>query len=57
MEFLSILMDIVMPPAPQGDPGLFAKLFAAISAAVGGIVWSAAKFINKAIKKNKGDKK
>ena len=57
MEFLSVLMDIVMPPAPQGNPGLFAKLFAAISAAVGGIVLFAANLIKKAIKKGKGDKK
>lgn len=57
MDFLSILMDLIPPPVPQGDPGLIAKLFAAISAAVGGIVLFAANLIKKAIKKGKGDKK
>ncbi len=57
MDFLAVLMDIIPPSMPPGEPGLIAKLLAAISAAVGGIVWSAAKLINKAIKKNEGDKK
>lgn len=40
-------MDIAPMPIPPGEPGLFAKLLAAISAAAGAIVWSAAKIIMK----------
>lgn len=54
MEFSAILLDAALPPT---GPGFLSGFFAIISAAVGGIVWSAARFINKAIKKNKGDKK
>ena len=55
MDFLSILMDLIPPTVPQGEPGLLAKLFAAIPAAVGGIVWSAVKLINKAVKNKKDE--
>lgn len=55
MEFLSMLLDIA--PMPPAEPGLIARFFAAISAAVGGLVWSASKLIKKAIKKHRGDKK
>lgn len=57
MELLSILMDIAPPPSLMpGEPGLWAKFIAWISAMVGGIVWSAYKLIRKTINK-KGDKK
>lgn len=55
MEFLSMLMDVA--PIPPTEPGLVAKFFAAIFAAVGGLVWSASKLIKKTIKKHRGDKK
>lgn len=54
MELISILMDIA--PMPPVEPSLWAKFVAAISAFVGGIVWSAYKLIRKVIKK-KEDKK
>lgn len=55
MEFLSMLLDIA--PMPPAEPGLWAKFMAAVYAAVGGIVWSAFKLINKIKNKNRGDKK
>ena len=55
MDFLSILMDIA--PMPPTEPSLWAKFVAGISAAVGGIVWSAYKLIFKVINKNKENKK
>ena len=54
MDFLIVFLDAALPPT---GPGFLSGFFAIISAAVGGIVWSAVKFINKAIKKNKDDKK
>lgn len=55
MEFLAMLLDIA--PMPPVEPSLWARFMAAVSAAVGGIVWSAYKLILKAKNKNKGDKK
>ena len=54
MELLSILMDVA--PMPPVEPSLWAKFVAAISAFVGGIVWSAYKLIRK-VMKNKENKK
>ena len=54
MDFSIVFLDAALPPT---GPGFLSSFFAIISAAVGGIVWSAVKFINKAIKKNKDDKK
>ena len=53
MELLTILMDVA--PIPP-EPGLLGKIAAAISAFVGGIVWSAYKLIRKVIKKKENKK-
>lgn len=57
MEFLSILLDIAMPPMPPGEPTLWAKIVAAVSAVAGSLAFSAYKLIIKVVNRNKGDKK
>ena len=54
MELLSILIDVA--PMPPVEPSLWAKFVAAISAFVGGIVWSAYKLIRKVMKKKENKK-
>ncbi|MBQ2795988.1 MAG: hypothetical protein IJE83_05250 [Oscillospiraceae bacterium] len=55
MELFAVLLDIA--PMPPAEPSLWARFLAAVSAAVGGIVWSAVKLIYKATDKNKKEKK
>ena len=55
MELFAVLLDIA--PMPPAEPSLWARFLAAVSATVGGIVWSAVKLIYKATDKNKKEKK
>lgn len=55
MELLTILMDAA--PIPPTEPGLFAKLFAAVAAVAGGIVFGAVKLIKKVLRGRKEEKK
>lgn len=56
MEFLSVLMDLIPPSVPPGEPGLIAKMIAAVSAAAGGIVFGAVSLIKKAFDNKKRKK-
>lgn len=56
MEFLSVLMDLIPPSVPQGEPGLIAKMITAVSAAAGGIVFGAVSLIKKVFNNKKRKK-
>lgn len=54
MDFIPVLMDLA--PMPPVEPGLLAKMFAAVSAFAGGIVLGAWQLIKKIIGKKENKK-